>query len=101
MTAKKAFPAKSFPATVTFLGNGSGGIGLAFSTANRFFHHETAPVLSMSVFNENLMDLPFRATAEAVEEAVLDSMVCAETVTGRDGHVRRSLAEYIARDGLL
>ncbi len=77
------------------MGSGSGEIVLAFSTANRFFHHETAPVLSLSVLNENLMDLPFRAAAEAVEEAVLDSMVCAGAVTGRDGHVRKSLAEYM------
>lgn len=87
--------------TGAYMGNGSGEIVLAFSTAARIVHHETAPVLSLSVLNENLMDLPFRAAAEAVEEAVLDSMVCAGAVTGRDGHVRRSLAEYIVRDGLL
>jgi len=80
--------------TGAFIGSGSGEIVLAFTTANRFRHDETAPLVPISMFNENSIDLAFRAAAEAVEEAVLNSMVCAEAVTGRDGHSRHSLAEY-------
>lgn len=31
---------------------------------------------------------------EATEEAVLNSMICAETTKGRDGNARHSLKEY-------
>jgi D-aminopeptidase len=31
------------------------------------------------------LDPLFRATAEATEEAVIDAMLCADTMTGRDG----------------
>ncbi|MBL3540706.1 P1 family peptidase [Aminivibrio sp.] len=80
--------------TGAFIGSGSGEIALAFTTANRFLHHETAPLVSLSMLNENHINLAFRAAAEATEEAVLNSMVRAEPVSGRDGHVRHSLAEY-------
>ncbi len=80
--------------TGAFIGNGSGEIALAFTTANRVFHDETSPVRRIGMFNENKINLLFRATVEATEEAVLNSMVCAEAVTGRDGHTRRSLAEF-------
>ena len=77
-----------------FMGSGSGEIVLAFTTANRFSHDETAPVVPLGMFNENLMNLPFRAAAEATEEAILNSMICAEPVTGRDGNRRDSLRDF-------
>jgi len=80
--------------TGAFIGNGSGEIALAFTTANRVFHDETSPVRQIGMFNENEINLLFRAAVEATEEAVLNSMVRAEAVTGRDGHTRRSLAEF-------
>ena len=76
------------------MGSGSGEIVLSFTTANRVLHFETSPVTSIGMFGEAFMNLAFRAVAEAVEESVLNSMICAETVTGRDGHKRRSLADF-------
>ena len=49
----------------------------------------------LKMFNENKIDSAFRAAAEAVEEAILNSMVCAETTTGRAGNRRVSLREYL------
>ncbi len=80
--------------TGAFIGNGSGEIAVAFTTANRVSHDETAPVRTVGMFNENEINLPFRAVVEATEEAVLNSMIRAEQVTGRDGNTRRSLAEF-------
>ncbi len=37
------------------------------------------------------MEQLFPAVVEAVEEAVLNSLCAAETVVGRDGHVRYAL----------
>lgn len=79
-----------------FWGNGSGDIAVAFSTAGRIAHHETSDLLPMTMLNENRIDLPFRAAAEATQEAVLNAMLAAPAVTGRDGHWRPSLADVLA-----
>jgi D-aminopeptidase len=47
------------------------------------------------VLNENLIDLPFRAIAEATEEAVLNSLTAADTAVGRDGNRRTALGDYL------
>lgn len=80
--------------TGAFVSSGSGEIALAFTTANKIFHDETEPVIKISMFNENNINLAFQGVAEVVEEAVLNSMVTAAPVTGRDGNYRRSLAEF-------
>lgn len=78
-----------------FWGNGSGDIAVAFSTAGRILHHETADFTPVTMLNETRIDLPFRAAAEATHEAVLNSMVAAPAVEGRDGHWRPSLADML------
>ena len=77
--------------TGTVANNSSGDIFLAFSTANEeaYAAHDAAAVTLTSLPNGSLDDL-FRATVEATEEAVLDSMIVNETMTGRDGN--RSIA---------
>jgi L-aminopeptidase/D-esterase-like protein len=65
--------------------NGSGDIFLAFSTANAdaFNREETTRVESMS--NDQLMPV-FEATVQAVEEAIINAMVAAETMEGINGN---------------
>ena len=79
----------------SYVGHGSGEIMIGFSTAYRIHHSEQAGVVNIPILNENKIDLAFRAAAEATEEAVLNSMVCAETTTGWQGNVRHSLKEYL------
>lgn len=79
----------------SFLGNGSGDIVLAFSTANRINHYEKSGTLNIRVINENYIDNIFRAAAEATEEAVLNSMLYADSLGGRDGHKRESLSKSL------
>lgn len=64
---------------------------MGFSTANPYDPRDKASVRPGTLFREDNMDLPFRAMAECTEEAVLNSMVCAHTVTGWDGVVVPSL----------
>jgi len=65
-------------------GNGSGDIFVAFSTANpNIFTPKLADVKMLN--NEELNPL-FQATVESTEEAVINAMVAAETMTGYDGH---------------
>ena len=49
----------------------------------------------MLALNESLMDVPFRACAEAAEEAVFNALYYAETVTGRDGNTVVSLRDAL------
>ncbi|XVE34064.1 P1 family peptidase [Wukongibacter baidiensis] len=81
--------------TGSFFGNGSGDIVVGFTTANKIKHYEEDAVVNIKIFNENKINYVFRAAAEATEEAILNSLICAETIKGRDGHTRKSLKEYI------
>lgn len=70
-------------------GNGSGDIFLAFSTANAGAGMASGPT-TVTVLPNGRMDPLFDATAHATEEAIVNAMVAAETMVGRDGH--RSVA---------
>lgn len=78
-----------------FWGHGSGDIAVAFSTCGRIAHHAQAGILALDVLNENRIDLPFRAAAEATQEAVLNAMLAAPDTIGRDGNHRPSLADRL------
>jgi D-aminopeptidase len=62
-------------------GNGSGDIFLAFSTANPQAGQQT-PVASVSALSNNAMNPLFDATVQAVEEAIINTLVAAETMIG-------------------
>lgn len=81
--------------TGSYIAHGSGDIAIAFSTANRIQHDDLRDVLPLRMLNEEKMDLAFRAVAEATEEAILNSLVAAETKVGRDGHVRKSVNQFM------
>ena len=69
--------------------NGSGDIFLAFSTGNHVRQKDTVSDVRM-IAAAAMTDL-FLAAAEATEEAILNAMCMAETMTGRDGHVAHAL----------
>ncbi len=81
--------------TGSFIENGSGEIALAFTTANRVDHYNDKATIAMKMFNDEMIDPLFRAVVEATEEAILNSMIYASPLTGRDGNYRRSLAEFM------
>ena len=82
--------------TGSIIGNGSGEIAIAFSTAQRIpLRH--AGELTLRAVSDDHANLFFRAVVEAVEEAVLVSMLAAETVRGFQGRCRRSLREFIGK----
>lgn len=76
----------------SFIGHGSGEVFIGFSTVNRIPAGED--ILDMKCIHESHIDKAFRAAAEAAEEAVLQSMLHANTVTGYSGKIRRSLTEF-------
>ena len=69
--------------------NSSGDIFLAFATGNRGQQPDGAgdasATIGLTMLNDNQLDDLYWATIEATEEAILNSMVAAETMTGRDG----------------
>lgn len=70
--------------TGSISGNSSGDIFIAFSTANPHADAEPGPNTVKTVSNERISPL-FSATVEATEEAIVNAMVGAKTMTGVDG----------------
>ena len=83
------------------VGHGSGDIMIGFSTANVIKHDATDTLCTFQCINENLLDDAFHAVIEAEEEAILNSMIAADTVVGYTGEIRYGLAplveEYLAK----
>jgi D-aminopeptidase len=68
-------------------GNGSGDIFIAFSTANPRLTGGADPVSVTMLPNEGMNQI-FEATVQAVEEAIVNAMVAADTMSGfRGSHV--------------
>ena len=68
----------------SFAGNSSGDLFLAFSTANAgAAKPEGTPALVM--LPNDRIDPLFKATIDATEEAVVNAMLAAQTMTGADG----------------
>lgn len=77
--------------TGTVGNNSSGDIFLAFSTANREAYAQRGGVRRMEALGLGDIDALFMATVQATEEAVIDAMLMAETMTGRDGNTAVAL----------
>ncbi len=79
--------------------NGSGDIFIAFSTANPGAVKRTG-VQDLKMLANDQMNGLFDSTAEATEEAIVNAMVGAETVTGFQGHQVTRLPHDALRDAL-
>ena len=64
----------------------SGDFMLAFSTANVIPHYPKEPTYQLTHLSDTHMNPLITATIEATEEAILNALTMATTVTGRDGH---------------
>jgi predicted enzyme related to lactoylglutathione lyase len=86
--------------TGSFMANGSGDFVIAFSTRNELlFDEENATRTDELLYNDFTSPL-FLATVEAVEEAVLNSLLRATTVTGYQGHTREAFPVDALREML-
>jgi len=84
-----------------FIGHGSGEIAIGFSIANIFKHDSSENILNMKILNESKINLVFRATSEATEEAILNSLICSNTTTGVDGNTIYSLLDVLDISSLI
>ena len=71
-------------------GNGSGDIFIAFSTANPGAAKSSGMTKLEMVPNDQMNPL-FDATVEATEEAIVNALVAAQTMTGADNHTAIAL----------
>jgi L-aminopeptidase/D-esterase-like protein len=75
----------------------SGDIFIAFSTANRDAWSRS-PIARLEMLSNDLMSPLFAATVQATEEAVINTLVAAKTMTGRDGHTVHAIPHQRLRD---
>ena len=66
-------------------GNGSGDIFIAFSTANSGAA-ATDHVVDLKMLPNDRIEPVFAATVQATEEAIINAMIAAETMTGIENH---------------
>lgn len=73
--------------------NGSGELFVAFSTAS-LIATESNQVVTAQMLRNDLMTPLFRATVQATEEAVINTLVAAKDMTGQGGNTRYALPHY-------
>jgi D-aminopeptidase len=81
-------------------GDGSGDIFIAFSTANGGAGLSEKKAATVQMLPNDHMDALFEATVQATEEAVVNALVAAKTMTGADGHTVEALSHDKLRDVL-
>jgi D-aminopeptidase len=77
-----------------YTGHGSGEIMLGFTTANRI-PLEGEEISTQTILREDLLDGVFQAVAEAVNEAILNSMLWSPETTGLNGENYPSLRDFL------
>jgi D-aminopeptidase len=81
-------------------GDGSGDIFIAFSTANAGAGLEQKKPVALQMLPNDRMDALFEATVQATEEAVVNALVAARTMTGANGHTVEALPHDRLREVL-
>jgi D-aminopeptidase len=71
--------------------NSSGDLFIAFSTANADAGNGAGQVAQVGMLTNDSMTPLFYAVIEGTEEAILNALLAAETMTGRDGNTAHAL----------
>ncbi len=66
--------------------HGSGDFVIIFSTQNRYTIASAEPETFIKRVADSILDDLFAAVVESTEEAIYNSLIAAETLTGRNGH---------------
>ena len=81
-------------------GNGSGDIFMAFSTANPGAGLKQKTPVDVRMIPNDQMEALFEATVQATEEAVINVLASAKTMTGSQGHTVEALPHDRLREVL-
>ncbi|MBV8681869.1 MAG: P1 family peptidase [Caulobacteraceae bacterium] len=79
--------------------NGSGDIFLAFATGNHL--RDPARTADVRMAAPDALNPLFQAAAEATEEAILNALVAAETMTGFAGHTVQAIPHDLLKQSVL
>ncbi|MFX1403430.1 MAG: P1 family peptidase [Promethearchaeota archaeon] len=77
--------------TGSVVSHGSGDFVIAFSTAYHEIQNTESLVVNRTQLKENLLTPFFSAVVETTEEAILNALFMATTLTGRDNHIGEAL----------
>jgi len=77
--------------------HGSGDFMLGFSTGNVIPHYPQERTFSMNQLADTHLNPLFTATVEATEEAILNALMMASTVVGRDGRRVEAISQQRLR----
>ncbi|MCA1590339.1 MAG: P1 family peptidase, partial [Acidobacteria bacterium] len=80
--------------------NSSGDIFIAFSTANAAEVSKDQGLANIQILPNDRINPLFWATVQATEEAIINAMVAAETMTGYSGNTVHALPHERLRDVL-
>lgn len=80
--------------------NGSGDLFIAFSTANPGAANTAGPPVALTMLPNGELNPFFLATIQATEEAIVNALVAAKTMTGVDGHTVYALPHDRLREAL-
>lgn len=83
-----------------FGGNSSGDIFLAFSTANAAEASKAEGLAKIDMLPNERIDRVFDATVQATEEAIVNALVAARTMTGYNGNTAHAIPHDRLRDAL-
>lgn len=78
--------------------NGSGDIFIAFSTANPGAAQGGAEPVNLQMLPNGAQSAYFTATIQAVEEAITNALIAAETMTGRNGTTTQAISHDRLRE---
>ena len=81
--------------TGSYMGTGSGDIVLGFSNGNLLGDCCGSGFTELKIFPEERLNRVFTPAAEAVEEAILNSMTNAQPAVKLNGETVHSLAEFL------
>lgn len=81
--------------TGSIITTGSGEVVIGFSTATKIPHDNPGKCTTVPIIHEEDIDIAFRAIGEATEEAVLNSLISASKITGRNGNGRPALKDLV------
>ena len=83
----------------------SGDFALAFATGNRGLSAEKGErrqlLYEVSMYSQGHMDALFEAVIDATEEAILNALLAAETMSGRAGNVAHALPHDLLLEALV
>lgn len=85
--------------TGSFMGTGSGDVFLGFTNGNLLGDGCGRDFTTLRIFPEERINRVFTAAAEATEEAILNSMLCAAPAVKHTGEIVHSLQEFLPRAG--